>query len=98
MTDQITDEMAKKGYYVFGLTGEAGEVADHFKKMIRDDNGHFTPARSELIKKELGDVLWYVARLSYRMGWTLDDVAETNLEKLASRQVRGVIGGSGDNR
>lgn len=98
LTDEITDEQASRGYYYAGLTGEAGEVADHYKKMIRDDNGHYTQQRKDAIIKELGDCLWYIARISFRLGVKLDDVGRINNEKLESRQARGMILGSGDER
>lgn len=64
-----------------GLTGEAGEVADILKKYI----GHGHALDREKVVKELGDVLWYVAVLAHRMGWTLEDVALVNIEKLRKR-------------
>lgn len=53
---------------------------------------------SQGIKKELGDVLWFCAHLAHRFGWSLDEVAQMNLDKLADRAKRGVIIGNGDNR
>ncbi len=85
-------------YPTLGLVGEAGEVADKVKKVLRDNNGEFDLEVKRLIKYELGDVLWYVAQLSTELGFDLDDVAETNLRKLSSRVKRGQIGGSGDTR
>lgn len=85
-------------YPALGLAGEAGEVAEHFKKALRDDGGVITPERRAKISKELGDVLWYVAQLSTELGLDLDEVAGENLDKLRSRQSRGVLSGSGDER
>ena len=85
-------------YPTLGLTGEAGEVADKVKKVIRDRGGVFDSATREAIKLELGDVLWYVAQLSSELGYDLNEVAEANLQKLSSRAARGRIGGSGDQR
>ena len=85
-------------YPTLGLVGEAGEVADKVKKVLRDNNGEFDLEVKRLIKYELGDVLWYVAQLSTELGFDLDDVAESNLRKLSSRVKRGQIGGSGDTR
>ncbi len=85
-------------YCALGLTGEAGEVADKIKKIIRDKGGKFTEEDREEIAKELGDVLWYIANLSFEMNLSLDHVAKKNIEKLSSRLERGVLGGSGDNR
>ncbi len=85
-------------YAALGLVGEAGEIADKLKKVIRDDGNVLTEEKTQELKKELGDVLWYLATLSYELGFTLDEVAKLNLEKLASRKERGALGGSGDNR
>ena len=85
-------------YATLGLTGEAGEVADKVKKVIRDRAGIFDAETREAIKLELGDVLWYVAQLASELGYDLEEVAEANLQKLSSRAARGRIGGSGDQR
>ena len=88
-----------KVYPALGLCGEAGEVAEKIKKVIRDgvDYLHEEEFKAELTK-ELGDVLWYVAALASDLDISLDDVAKKNLQKLASRKKRNKIGGSGDNR
>lgn len=85
-------------YPALGLAGEAGEVAEHAKKAIRDDGGQVGEERRAAMAKELGDVLWYVAQLASELGLDLDAVAQTNLDKLLSRQQRGVLSGSGDDR
>lgn len=85
-------------YPTLGLAGEAGEVAEKIKKVIRDKEGIIDDATREEIKKELGDVLWYVSQLATEIGLSLDDVAEKNIEKLYSRMERGKLHGSGDNR
>lgn len=85
-------------YPALGLVGEAGEVADKLKKVIRDNGGVLTPEVREKVAKELGDVLWYLAVLSYEMGYDLSDIGGMNLDKLASRKERGVLSGSGDER
>jgi NTP pyrophosphatase (non-canonical NTP hydrolase) len=85
-------------YCALGITGEGGEVADHLKKMLRDDNGKLTKKRRDVLIKELGDVLWYVARMAGKLDVTLEEVAETNLKKIADRVARGKQHGSGDNR
>lgn len=84
-------------YVGLGL-GEAGEVQGKIKKILRDDAGVLTQEKREAIAAELGDVLWYVARTASELGVSLEDVAQANLEKLASRAERGVLGGSGDDR
>jgi NTP pyrophosphatase (non-canonical NTP hydrolase) len=85
-------------YPALGLAGEAGEVAEHAKKAIRDDGGEIAPERREAMAKELGDVLWYVAQIASELDLDLDEVAQGNLDKLLSRQRRGVLSGSGDDR
>ena len=85
-------------YPALGLAGEAGEVAEHAKKAIRDDGGLITAERRAAMSKELGDVLWYVAQLASELGLDLEEIAQANLEKLLSRQRRGVLSGSGDER
>jgi len=89
-------------YPTLGLVGEAGELAEKVKKLMRDKH-MFTPAevtddiKAEVLK-ELGDVMWYTAQLATEFGVDLDAVAEQNIEKLQSRLERGKIGGEGDNR
>lgn len=85
-------------YPTLGLSGEAGEVAEKVKKIIRDHKGVVTPEFKQEIVKELGDVLWYVAALSSELGVTMEEVAKLNMVKLLSRKKRGVISGNGDNR
>src|SRR5271167_1424268 len=85
-------------YPALGLAGEAGEIAEHAKKVIRDDAGALSDERRAAMAKELGDVLWYVAGLASELGLDLDQIAQQNLEKLLSRQRRGVLSGSGDDR
>jgi NTP pyrophosphatase (non-canonical NTP hydrolase) len=85
-------------YPALGLAGEAGEVAEHAKKAIRDDDGQVTEERRAAMAKELGDVLWYVAQLASELKLDLEEIANANLEKLMSRQKRGVLSGSGDDR
>ena len=85
-------------YPTLGLCGEAGEVADKVKKVIRDRGGSFSPEVIAALKLELGDVLWYVAQLATELGMDLNDIAQANLDKLASRAARNVIAGDGDNR
>ena len=89
---------ARLAYPALGLAGEAGEVAEHAKKVIRDDAGTVSPERRAAMAKELGDVLWYVAQLASELELDLDEIAQANLQKLLSRQRRGVLSGSGDER
>ena len=83
---------------ILGLVGEAGEVAEKFKKIVRDKNGVVSGEDKADIEKELGDVLWYISAVADYLGLTLEQVADKNLQKLFSRRDRGVQKGSGDNR
>ena len=83
---------------VFGLMGESGEVAEKFKKLIRDKQGKISDEDKQEIIKELGDILWYINSVSHLLGSNLEEVAQKNLDKVLSRKERGKIQGSGDNR
>jgi NTP pyrophosphatase (non-canonical NTP hydrolase) len=83
---------------LLGLVGETGEVAEKFKKILRDKNGKLDEADLAMIKKELGDVLWYISVIGTYLGLKLEDVANHNLDKVLDRKSRGVTRGSGDNR
>jgi NTP pyrophosphatase (non-canonical NTP hydrolase) len=85
-------------YPTLGLCGEAGEVAEKIKKMVRDDDGILTDERRAALSKELGDVLWYLAQIATEADLDLEAIAEENLEKLLSRRARNVLSGSGDDR
>jgi len=85
-------------YPALGLAGEAGEVCEHIKKAIRDDSGQITDERRQALKKELGDVMWYLAAMCSELGLTMGEVAVANMDKLADRKERGVLQGSGDER
>lgn len=85
-------------YPILGLVSEAGEVADKMKKIIRDKGGEFSWEDREAIRKELGDVLWYISQIASDLDFALDSVAMTNLEKLRKRQEQGKLHGSGDDR
>lgn len=83
-------------YVTLGLTGEAGELANKVKKILRGDG--FSWADRDAVVAELGDVLWYVAAMARELQVPLDSVARINLRKLEERQANGTIKGSGDNR
>lgn len=92
------DDQAVAPYPALGLAGEAGEVSEQVKKILRDDDGRVTDARRETLEKELGDVLWYVAALCDELDLNMAAVARRNIEKLTDRRERGVITGDGDDR
>lgn len=85
-------------HWVLGMNGEAGELAEKMKKIIRDKNSVISDEDKLEMAKELGDVLWYIAVFANDLGVPLDTIAQQNLDKLQSRKSRGVLGGSGDNR
>jgi len=80
---------------VFGICGESGEIAEYFKKFYRGD---FVTPDYTLIRKELGDVLYYLAMLCNQLGMKLEDVMQVNLNKLDDRKKRNKLKGSGDKR
>jgi NTP pyrophosphatase (non-canonical NTP hydrolase) len=85
-------------HLVLGLVGEAGEVAEKVKKLVRDKNSDLAQLDRDDMAAELGDVMWYTAVLANFLDLSLNDVAQRNIDKLADRQSRAVLGGSGDNR
>lgn len=92
---QFRKESANAQYALLGLPGEAGEVASLAAKAIRDGKTH---EYEHNMKKELGDVLWFIAAIAADNGYTLQDIADANIYKLTNRKAAGTIGGSGDNR
>jgi NTP pyrophosphatase (non-canonical NTP hydrolase) len=85
-------------YAIIGLVGEAGELANKLKKIMRDKHSVVTREDRDSLASELGDVLWYVAAVADEIGIPLSEIAEENLGKLYSRKQRGALKGSGDNR
>ena len=95
-------------YMFLNLVGEVGEFASKVAKLIRKDKAGIEydilmmngchQCDVEELQKEAGDILWQLSGLCTVMGWNLEDIAQQNLDKLASRQQRNVIDGSGDNR
>ena len=113
--DRYQDEAIEYAFYdgttypVLGLVGEAGEIAEKWKKLIRDQNmpaNHEVTPNDEYMDEEtradiileLGDILFYVANLADDLDYTLAEVAELNLQKLEDRKSRGTLQGSGDHR
>jgi NTP pyrophosphatase (non-canonical NTP hydrolase) len=87
-------------YPALGLSEEAGEVAGKVKKWLHGDDGdgEISAESKEALKLELGDVLWYLSILSRDLGFSFDDIAVANIQKLKLRKEKGVIKGNGDNR
>lgn len=83
-------------YLGLGLAGEAGEVANKLKKILRDDNGVLSNERRKVVLEEIGDVTWYAAVLSWYLEIDFSDVARLNMKKLAERLKNGTISGDGD--
>ena len=92
------DDFKDTAHWTFGITGEAGEIAEKLKKIIRDKNGVIADEDKEELIKEMGDVLWYLAVLAEHLGYKFEEVGARNIAKLRSRQARNKIHGSGDNR
>lgn len=93
-----TSSIIGLSYTVMGLAGEAGEIANKVKKILRDNDGVITGTHQAQIASELGDVLWYVAMVAEQIAYPLDYIAQLNLNKLAGRAEAGTLQGSGDNR
>ena len=89
---------SKINYPILGLVGEAGELANKYKKVLRDDGGVLSDTKKEELIMELSDVLWYCAALAQDLDTDLNTIANRNIEKLLDRKKRNVIQGSGDNR
>ncbi len=85
-------------YPALKLSGEAGEVSEKIGKLLRDQNGEMSSENKADIKKELGDVLWYINALATDLNFTLEDVAQTNISKLEKRKSQNKLHGSGDDR
>ena len=85
-------------YPVLGLAGEAGEVAEKYKKILRDKNGLMGGEDIIAIIKECGDVLWYIQEIAFQLKWTLEAVAMVNIDKLTFRKNNGTLSGCGDDR
>ncbi len=85
-------------YLSMGLAGEAGEVVEKIKHVVRDSNSEISEEKRELLKKEIGDVLWYASQIALAFDLSFDEVAQHNIAKLADRAARGVIKSEGDTR
>ncbi len=100
MTTALNVGGAQQDFYyrTLGLAGEAGEIANKVKKILRDKQGHISSEDKASLASELGDALWYIQSMASFLEIDLEDIAQANLEKLFDRKKRGTIGGSGDKR
>ena len=107
LSTAVYDKQFSIIYPALGMAGEAGECADKVKKILRDTlvvrNAQtgaicIDAEHQQSLALEIGDVLWYCATLARDINMTLEEIAEMNIEKLASRKQRGKLGGSGDYR
>ena len=92
------DSLSAVVYCALAINGEAGEIAEKVKKIIRDNSSIITDTHVYDIAKEIGDVLWYCTALADELGLSLEEIAQINLEKLTDRKSRNAMEGSGDNR
>lgn len=85
-------------YPSLGIAGEGGEVCDKIKKILRDEKGKISKESKKFIKKELGDVLFYITAEANELGLSLQKIVDANIDKIAGRKKRGTLQGSGDER
>ena len=93
-----TSDEYKLMYTCLGLAGEAGELIEKIKKVIRNHDGNMTEESRSLIRLEIGDVLWYLSQVSRFCDVSFQEAADANIKKLSDRHARGVIRGEGDTR
>ncbi len=100
LTTALYPEKYKIIYPAMGLGNETGEVMGKVKKWLRGDDGEgaVSDERKEMLKGELGDVLWYLSILAHDLDLSLDDIAKANIDKLQSRKERNALKGDGDTR
>lgn len=95
---QHKDTLMETTIWAMGISGEAGEVLEKWKKIIAYNAGKITDEDRVELKKELGDVVWYIAVLAQSLGLSFDEIMELNVKKLQDRKARNAIKGAGDNR
>lgn len=93
-----SDSLMDKTILALGISGEAGEIAEKWKKIVAYHNGEITEGHIRQIEKEIGDVLWYLATFAHSLGISFEDAATHNITKLRSRTQRGTLKGYGDDR
>ncbi len=92
------DTLMDKTIWAMGVAGEAGEVVEKWKKMVAYNKGDINDEFLQDMKKELGDVVWYIAVLANSLGISFEEIMQLNVKKLQDRKKRDVIKGKGDNR
>jgi len=95
---QHPEDLMDKTIWAMGISGESGEVLEKWKKIVAYKEGVISDEDKQELKKELGDVVWYIAVFAHSLGLSFEEVMQLNLAKLADRNKRGVIKGQGDNR
>ena len=95
-TTAVYDKRDEFPYLLTGLSGEVGELLSIYAKMYRGDPNPAT--LGDAVEKELGDILWFVARLADARGTDLQSIVDKNVAKLEDRKARNKIQGSGDDR
>lgn len=100
LTTAVNDyePLMEKTIWAMGISGEAGEVIEKWKKIVAYKNGEISEEDHAELAKELGDVVWYIAVFAHTLGLSFDDIMQRNLKKLEDRQKREVLKGAGDNR
>jgi NTP pyrophosphatase (non-canonical NTP hydrolase) len=96
--ENIPHNLAILSYLVMSLSEEASEVGGKLKRIIRDEGGQISEENRLLLKKELGDCLWCVCSIADWLGMSMEDIMDTNLEKIQDRILRNKLQGSGDDR
>ena len=92
------DPLMDKTVWAMGISGEAGEVLEKWKKIVAYKDGVISDEDRKELSKELVDVVWYIAMLAHSLDLSLDEIMQYNLQKLADRKARNVQKGAGDNR
>jgi NTP pyrophosphatase (non-canonical NTP hydrolase) len=100
MNTKIANPMVKvdRAVLALGIAGEAGEVADKYKKILGYFDGELTDENKKDLASEIGDVLWYLATFAESLGLSFNDIAKQKLAKLADRKKRNVQRAEGDDR